>query len=185
MLYVSMDIETTGLDPFCHQILEIGAVIDDLSNPNGYTGNPFHCYVIHDPIIGHPYTLNINREIIATIAHRDSFPNELFLRPIYIVEAFMSWLKVEGILKESKITFAGKNFATFDKLFLEKLPNWKDVPMGHHFLDPSSLYLDPKNDKQPPSLEICAKRAGLSMAATHRAVDDARLVVEVLRRHYL
>ena len=33
MIYVSIDIETTGVDPKIHDIVEFGAVIDDLANP--------------------------------------------------------------------------------------------------------------------------------------------------------
>ena len=44
--YVSIDIETTGLDPETCQTLEIGAVFDNWTLPIRELPT-FHCYVVH------------------------------------------------------------------------------------------------------------------------------------------
>lgn len=36
MKYISIDIETTGLNPAVDQILEIGAILEDTLNPSTY-----------------------------------------------------------------------------------------------------------------------------------------------------
>ena len=61
--------------------------------------------------------------------------------------------------KPVTISVAGKNFGTFDKLFLEKLPRWKQVvKFRNRIIDPAILYVDWKNDTALPGLEECKKR---------------------------
>ena len=85
----------------------------------------------------------------------------------------------------SHLTVAGKNFATFDKLFLEKLPRWKQVfKIRQRIIDPTILFTDWKNDTDLPNLSTCKKRAGLDEFVSHDAVQDAFDVVELLRTQY-
>ena len=55
--YVSLDIETTGLNPENCQVLEIGAVIDDGTTPIEECPT-FHCYVDHGLILGEPFAVD-------------------------------------------------------------------------------------------------------------------------------
>ena len=83
------------------------------------------------------------------------------------------------------LTCAGKNFAGFDKKFLEKLPRWKQVfSIRSRVLDPGILFVDWINDESIPSLDECKKRAGIDGAVTHNAVEDAMDVVMLLRTCY-
>ena len=80
---------------------------------------------------------------------------------------------------------AGKNFAGFDKKFLEKLPRWKQVfSIRSRVLDPGILFVDWINDESIPSLDECKKRAGIDGVVTHNAVEDAMDVVMLLRTCY-
>ena len=71
--YVSIDIETTGLNPMECQILEVGAVIDDgraLENlPQ------FHCYVLHQQIVGSAFALSMHPTILRRIANPGRGPS--------------------------------------------------------------------------------------------------------------
>ena len=88
-------------------------------------------------------------------------------------------------IKPTHITVAGKNFATFDKHFLERLPRWKQViRIKQRILDPAILYIDWKNDTSLPSLGQCKERAGIHGIVTHNALEDAWDVVELLRKKY-
>lgn len=81
------------------------------------------------------------------------------------------------------LTVAGKNFGTFDKLFLEKLPHWKRVfKVRSRILDPALLYVDWESDTDLPGLSKCKERAGLSGEVSHNAVEDALDVIELIRR---
>ena len=80
---------------------------------------------------------------------------------------------------------AGKNFAGFDKKFLEKLPRWKQVfSIRSRVLDPGILFVDWINDESIPSLDQCKQRAGIEGVVTHNAVEDAMDVVMLLRQCY-
>jgi hypothetical protein len=133
-----------------------------------------------------------------------------FLNEDEVVEAFYEFLYLNGMvddvnhtgpwklgksgksvpalssnMKPVAITCAGKNFGTFDKLFLERLPRWKQIIRTRsRILDPSILYVDWKNDSDLPSLNECKKRAGISGEVSHNALEDAWDVIQILRKKY-
>jgi len=83
------------------------------------------------------------------------------------------------------LTIAGKNFGTFDKLFLEKLPRWQQVfKIRQRIIDPTILFTDWKNDEALPNLTICKERAKTGGEVTHNAVEDAWDVIELMRTQY-
>jgi hypothetical protein len=83
------------------------------------------------------------------------------------------------------ITAAGKNFATFDLKFLERLPRWKQVfKVRQRIIDPSVLFTNWGEDDSLPSLSMCKKRAGMEEHVAHDAVEDARDVIRLLRKSY-
>jgi hypothetical protein len=87
--------------------------------------------------------------------------------------------------KPTTITAAGKNFGTFDKLFLEQIPQWNQVvKFRSRIIDPSILFVDWKNDNQLPSLNECKERANVSGIVTHNALEDAWDVIQTLRTKY-
>lgn len=69
MKYVSIDIETTGLNPEKCQVLQIGAVIEDTSNPLPFEELPkFNCIVEHDDYLGQPTALKMNSWIFEILS---------------------------------------------------------------------------------------------------------------------
>ena len=71
MKYVSIDIETTGLDPNVNDIVELGAVIDDLSKHEPLESLPtFHCYVVKDTYATDAYCAFLHQAIFDRIARR-------------------------------------------------------------------------------------------------------------------
>ena len=63
MPYVSIDIETTGLDPETCQILEIGAVLDDWTKPIDELP-VYHRLVYHKEYRGSAYALAMNANLL-------------------------------------------------------------------------------------------------------------------------
>ncbi len=64
--------------------------------------------------------------------------------------------------KPITINVAGKNFGTFDKLFLQELPWWqKLIRTRQRVLDPAILLVDWIGDKSLPNLTQCKERAGI------------------------
>jgi DNA polymerase III epsilon subunit-like protein len=183
MKYVSIDIETAGLNKHC-SILEFGAVIDDLSKP--ITEDElikFHTYVTYEDnhISGEPYALAMHQRIFHRIAKHEEGYN---YTPWYNLGInFKNWLKENGYEETNgvvRINVAGKNFAMFDKNFLEPIFEGQ-VEFVHRVLDPVMLYFR-KGDKGLPSASMCMERAGLEGEVAHTALEDAILVVKLLRR---
>lgn len=221
MKYVSIDIETTGLDPVNDQVLSIGAIIEDTDNLVSFEDAPkFHGVIKRNRIEGGLYAINLNRELLETLNHymtasdqneRNDIVNMTgmqFYEEDEIVEQFYYWLVANDLVDLSKvighgyvrlnsdklvpaitrctkpvqINVAGKNFATFDKLFLERLPRWKQlIKIRQRIIDPSVLYVNWEEDTSLPSMSECKVRAGLSEIVTHNAIEDAWDVVMLLR----
>jgi DNA polymerase III epsilon subunit-like protein len=224
MKFISIDIETTGLDPETCQILSIGAVIEDTLNQLPFEELPkFHAVIKRENVSGSIFALNMNRDLIQAMkdhaeARTDDekkLVEESFGAKFYnedeVVEALYHFCfrnglvpidpnflnkqmkSIDGIfypilgsnMVKTYLNCAGKNFAGFDKKFLERLPRWKQVfSIRSRVLDPGILFVDWINDESVPSLDECKKRAGIDGVVTHNAVEDAMDVVMLLRQCY-
>jgi oligoribonuclease len=186
MKYVSIDIETTGLNPETCQVIEFAAVIEDTNQPDvPVEGLPnFNCLVYHDQIKGEHYAIHQNaNKILASVYEGNTLSNE------EVSLAFRSFLQKNFFPKEAglpiKFFAAGKNFGAFDLQFLKRLPNWNDwLKPASRILDPTMLFFNPESDEQLPSLSDCKYRAGLDPEVKHDALEDARDVIRVIRKHY-
>jgi DNA polymerase III epsilon subunit-like protein len=160
MKYVSIDIETTGLNPKTCQILEFAAVADGKE--------PFHYYIKHDYLSGDPYALQLNASILVS--------PEPWIPQDQLLPLFVHWLDSEN----SKVVAAGKNFGSFDLNFLlADNPEWGKL-FNHAYLDPGPLYYDPTIDTKVPNLTTCLERAGLHSTSLHTAIGDALDVQRLL-----
>jgi len=179
--YVSVDIETTGLNPENCQILEIGAVIDDGTTPIEHCPT-FHCYVEHGLILGESFALSMHQNILRRIATREE--GYTYLPSWDVVLKFRDFLKQHGLDPENeKIVVAGKNYASFDAHFLSKLTGWdKHIKTHHRILDPAALYWQPETDGvKLPDTKTCMQRAGISGEVAHTAIEDAQMVIRLIR----
>lgn len=197
MKYVSVDIETTGLNHDVCQIIEFAAIADDLKTQQPIESLPtFQTYILHDHYIGEPAALAMHCDIFKKITNwkklginvcavSDLLPKfHTFLTTLCgyntATNAFQ-WM--DGAIK---INIAGKNFGNFDSKFLEKLPNYGlFVKFNHRILDPAMLYFDPEEDTETlPSTEVCMKRARIDVEVKHTALEDAINIIKLLRRKY-
>ena len=186
--YVSIDIETTGLDPDTCQTIQVGAVIDDWETPIDELPT-FNCYVNHGIFKGEPYTLSMHAAIFRLIAeakihHRQMYGDARIALPEQVAHHFKVWLEKNGIHMQPgvKILVAGKNFGAFDKGFLDRLPGWKrTIRMKHRFIDPGNMFYIPGEDDGPPDTKECLRRAGLPPHVNHTAPEDAMDVVRLIR----
>lgn len=68
MKYCSIDIETTGLDRDKHQVLSIGAIVEDTEFKLPYEQMPkFYGIILRHEITGSPRALTMNKDIIEMI----------------------------------------------------------------------------------------------------------------------
>jgi len=180
--YVSIDIETTGLNPEHCQILEIGAVIDDGTAPIEDCPT-FHCYIDHSLLLGESYALSMHPTILRRIATKEE--GYTYLQSWEVATRFCDFLKEHGLDPENeKVFVAGKNYASFDARFLAKLTNWdKHIKTHHRILDPAALYWQPETDgARLPDTKTCMDRAGIPGEVAHTAVEDAIVVVRLIRQ---
>ncbi|REJ65587.1 MAG: 3'-5' exonuclease [Planctomycetota bacterium] len=182
MPYVSIDIETTGLDPERSQVIEIGAVIDDGMNHLEECPT-FHCYLEQGYVVGEPYAVSMHPTIFRRIATKEE--GFTYLPSWQVAGEFQKWLQKHGLNPaDEKIVVAGKNYAKFDARHLSKLTKWDEYIQVHHrILDPAPLYWRPEIDGfLLPDTNTCMERAGIAGDVSHTAVEDARMVALLIRR---
>jgi len=191
MRYCSIDLETTGTDPRKHQIIEFGAVLDDLKNPKPIEELPrFHTYILQEDYIGSPFALSMHPKIFRRIALKEKGYNYMHVNKLG--KAFKKFL-IENGYEERKnkegqqtvfITPAGKNFASFDRQFLLETNFRKSITMSHKTLDPGNLYVS-VDDEEIPGTSECYLRAGLNPEVAHTALEDAIGMIELIRKKLL
>jgi oligoribonuclease (3'-5' exoribonuclease) len=224
MIYLSIDVETTGLEKDRYQILSIGAILEDTTKKLSFNEIPkFHAAILHNEITGSPFAINMNKKIIEAVAQYQNAENQdekndiiqmtgmQFYQEDQVVEGFYRWLFDNGLvdfnpllagqmvkiengksypaltskMKPVTINVAGKNFASFDKHFLERLPRWKQViRLRQRIIDPSVIFTNWNEDKSMPSLYECKQRAKIEGIVTHDALEDAWDVIQLLRTQY-
>lgn len=198
MRYCSIDIETTGLDPAKCDILQFAAVLDDLNDPKPISKLPsFTAYFTKkEPLVGDPFALSMHPEILRKIA--DAQKNKLeqneqgeWFMPIEQLPcALMAFLLKNNYERDKKgiirVNVAGKNVASFDMQFLKaKIEKWWPISFFQRTIDPAILYWDAKRDEQLPDLKTCMERARIKGEVTHTALEDALVVVKLLRHKLL
>lgn len=185
MKYVSIDIETTGLNPETCSIIEFGAVIDDLSCLNPIDKLPkFQRYVniaeLHNLIVGEPYALSMHGEIFKRLAEHDIYKYK-FCDCDRLTFEFSEFLLNNKI--DQPINVAGKNFSGFDIQFLRRLPNW-NIRIHYRTIDPAILFLEP-TDNNMPDTKTCKERAGFTGEVAHTAIEDCLDIIQLVRRGLL
>jgi len=186
--YVSIDLETTGLDEDYCQVLEFGAVIDDWHMPIEQLPR-FRRYIKpHDVIdgqpyiYGQPYALALNAEIIRKLASPDPAVIMQSCTEEQLGAHFAAWLADHDI-DPLHVTASGKNFTGFDLQFLKQVTDFsKHVHFRHRAIDPAIFYWRPDIDKQLPDMKTCLERAGLDGRVAHTAVEDCVSVIQLVRR---
>ena len=181
MKYISIDIETTGLDPEKHQILEFAAAYDDLENPVPIEQLPtFVRRIYWDDLVINRYCLKLHRGLLKEIAedHADLYETScgnIVTTIDQLSGHFMTWLSLIGVRKNYNV--AGKNFAGFDGLFLKKVPGFP--PWFYRVIDVGSMFLTREMSKIPGLGKI------VEGEPEHRALPDALAVVKAIRQKLL
>lgn len=192
MIYVSIDLETTSLDPLNGQIIQFGAIIEDTDKRLPYDECPkFEMLLEHSSYWGQAFPFQMHQELfrrLAAVEGKTLEEKELAgVIPIKeLGERFALFLSMNGIDPKTAINVAGKNFGTFDWAFLKQNMEFKKhIKMSQRIIDPAILYWDPITDKRLPNLEECKKRAGLKVTTVaHTCLPDAWDVIELIRIKY-
>lgn len=171
-MIVSVDTETTGLDPACCSIIQFGAC---LQNSDGsIKGMELVIVPESKRLTGDPYALAMNADIIKRIDQYSKSGAGAFKEWCYpreLVSMFLEFLTSNGWLGE-KIQIVGKNFAKLDLQFLNRL-GWDRVPQHHRYIDVGSMVMH-AGDTCVPDTSECARRLGYKLTtARHTALEDS------------
>lgn len=208
MKYVSIDIETTGLDPEKNQIVEVGAVLDEIGSTTPIEELPkFRAVLIHEEMAMGAYCANLHKDLWTEILKVQKLntpaidkhwfivgklpgkESTYYCLPKHFETLFNEWLRTvcpSFIIDDDKlivkINISGKNAGTFDIPFLEALPGWQGLVKFHRrVLDPASHCIQP-DDEHIPDLQECLRRCGFEDTVKHTAVDDAIDIIRVIRQ---
>lgn len=190
--YVSIDIETTGVNRGVCDIIEFGAVIDDYFDQKPLADLPkYHSYILPpagQTYTGEPFALSMHSTIFRRIAEREK-PYS-YLSPKSLGYSFKLFLTRNGFeLEKDRVTInvAGKNFGSFDYPFLEdKTDLFKHVNIRSRIIDPAVLFLE-TGDESLPGTSKCKERmakikgSDVNTEVAHTAIDDALDVVSLVR----
>lgn len=190
MRYLSIDLETTGSDPERCQIIEFAAVLEDTSKAEVPVEElPSIRLAVHHKFLGGTVgALAINARLLQELSdasQKNNLPNDHCL-PEEVLFRFAKFLDAHEVTRKKSLIVAGKNFASFDLPFMQRLPGYGELLwISNAVLDPALLYLNWQTDTRLPNMATCKSRAGLSEVVSHQALDDARDVVRLLRPFYL
>jgi hypothetical protein len=206
MKYVSIDLETTCIDPKCPEnILQIAMVVEDTTVKAELKDLPSFCSIVipeSSSISGSLTALSMNAWLLIAIEmYKKNDAHEVakyFLSlgvPPQTVERALDarfynhcygqdkiWKRANEFLDEhfgvnsKNIIIAGKNVAGFDIPFLHK--DFKRR-FAHRVIDPASVFID-WSQKTPPSSADLQKRFNTD-PVSHDAYGDAIDVIAWLR----
>ncbi len=163
--YFSIDIETTGLNIYESQVIQIGAVFDDgVSNLKDLPR--IEILLKPETMYYEPFAMSMHSDLLKRIAKHENVGHE------YQFSKF-----IRDLVPSGKVTFAGKNIGTFDLPIL--INNGIDIPeYKHRLIDVGSVYF---NDfGYVPSLDEINAKIGYK-PVTHTALEDALNVVYAIR----
>lgn len=215
MKYVSIDIETTGTDPDKHEIVEIAAKIDDLSNlVSPHALDSFRSIICKEQYVCTPYCSVLHSDLwkeiqlrmpeAKTNSHYDAFnkivaddspamKSSVFDAAVTTanrsVVLLRAWLEAKGVAVKNnkvKINVAGKNYAMFDHNFLKKACLGDWIDVRHRVIDVATHFWR-TGDERLPNTELCCQRAGIHYDAqkAHGALYDVDTVIMLVRKALL
>lgn len=187
--FVSIDIETTGLDHLTCDTIEVGAVIDDWLFPMKEPPT-FHCYIEKPYYRGQPYALSMHAEIFRRIATKAE--GYTYVKPDEFTQVFGNWLKANDAYvidpdnpdREARGVVTGKNYSTFDDRFLREFKRYDEhIKLHHRVLDPGNMLWNPAEDTKPPGSQTCMERTHQAGEVAHTALEDAVSVAKMIQTH--
>lgn len=178
MKYLSLDLETTGLDHKTCDVIMLSAIFEDTADLKPLEKLPhFTCYIKQDYYGGEAYALGMNGWIFKEMSGQ-VVPKY----PVYTKAIALALLSdfVKEQFNGDKPTLAGKNVSGFDWPFLKEEAPFK---VHHRMIDVGSVFAD---FSKPclPSLSQVKLQCNLGDEVAHDAYEDALDVIKVLRTKY-
>lgn len=165
MRFVSVDIETTGLDFDKCQILEVGLAVFESTSQKNEAIDSSYKVIKYDGYYWEPGAFDL---------HRLRFDYFLGVGDNRVrVSEVWPWLA--GYFERYKTKIAvGKNFGSFDFQFIRRLPGFKNGVIGHRSIDIGTLALS-ADDTEIPAIAEALRRLNVKYdpSQAHIALYDA------------
>ena len=161
--FIAFDVETTGLDPYCDQIIEIGAVIYE----NGIQSQTFHS------LIKNRFEISEKAQKVNNITEEElkTAPNEK-----QVIDRFVKFI---GDALEEKTIMCAHN-AKFDIEFISKTLERCGYNGNIRYFDTLKLSYKLLKNISNHKQETIAKHLGIEYNVKHRALEDAIVCGQIL-----
>ena len=187
MRYLSIDIETTGLDPSTAQVIQLAMVVESTETVRPVSQLPyFDMGLVAQGYSGDSYAMGLNERLLEVL-RRCSGIHESRLyrgRAFGVARDFNVWTKAVGFVNDhfgsTKVFVAGKNAAGFDLRFIRAAKPELADRFHHRVIDVGSVALGaghPWTTGVPSMSDLLP--AGTEV--THDALEDALDNIRVLR----
>jgi DNA polymerase III epsilon subunit-like protein len=173
------DTETTGLDPYMHDVIELSLLRMSDGVQKTWCLKPINIKNVDAA------ALRINQHKIEDLNHTTPYGRETYKDPEKVIVEIENWVMNDGVSTDYR-ALIGQNIL-FDKNMLEHL--WKkcnaydSFPFGRRFLDTMIIefFLDLAKDSisDSYSLSSIAKKYGIKNEKSHTAAADVRCTKEV------
>lgn len=171
-----LDVETTGLDPTRHQLLEVAVAMVDPITWRVHDFLAFCCRPPHYGLFGDPTALRFHAKngLLEACTGPDALPLDV------ASTSLNTWLdKRFG----PQALVAGKNVWKLDLPFLEYALDIPFTRWCHRSIDPGALLWTP--GRIPPSSTECADLLGVALLPEdHRAETGVRNTIRLLEAYY-
>lgn len=180
--FYGIDSETTGLDPFKNDIIELSIqrIADDQQKT--WLIKPISFEYIE---VG---ALRVNGHKLEDITHQTKYGQETYLEANRVIVEIENWIAEDGLPAEAHF-MVGHNIG-FDKMMMEQM--WKkcsvydSFPFGRRVIDSMSteLFLDYCLGEfaEGYSLNNLSKKYGVKNEKAHSAAADTKCAVDVFRK---
>lgn len=186
MKLLAVDVETGGLDPKTHSLLEAAFIAYDgikrrtlrvLFPQESYTVEPIAASMhakngLWDELDKYRDYRYINAALDGANENITENTTLFICGTGRLSDALFIWLGNQP----KDYTVIGKNAGTFDIPFLIPKLHWEFF--SRRVIDVGTLYLRP-DDNKVPNFQECLKRASLAEQTSHRALDDCQSALDL------
>lgn len=171
-MYLSIDIETTGLDSQNDQILQLAAVLFD--NDDVHKCSFFNAFVSYPRYHGNVFALSMNSWILKLLVEGK---DQRIVNHESLHYLFEKWLDGQ------KCYPIGKNFGSFDLQFLKAHDSKFDRMFHYRSIDVGTLYADRNGVPSLKDIPLDKKIEGSFLDSNlHDALWDARCCLYLFQK---
>jgi len=184
MKFLSLSLETTGLDCNKNNLLEIGMIVHNTDEPKSYEDSKKTRFWIDSEFYkGAPYALVDNVEIFKQICDLRKENSRRLVKPDDAITRIMTFLRIhfaENGVFNQQIMVVSKN-PILDSDFLSKLKSFENLPFQPKYLNPCSFFLNFEEDNGIPGLAKAKERAGLTNPTVRNTLLVAWDMIELIK----